>query len=64
VIEQFLKSYPNDEGGLVTSVKVMMLAKAGKEREAEARSSTPSKSAAVTLTFITPHTVLRLHTRS
>jgi tetratricopeptide (TPR) repeat protein len=36
VIEQFLKSYPNDEGGLVTSVKAMMLAKAGKEREAEA----------------------------
>ncbi len=34
-IEQFLKSYPNDEGGLVTSVKAMMLAKAGKEREAE-----------------------------
>jgi tetratricopeptide (TPR) repeat protein len=35
VIERFLKSYPNDEGGLVTSVKAMMLAKAGKEREAE-----------------------------
>ena len=35
VIDQFLKSYPNDEGGLVTSVKAMMLAKAGKEREAE-----------------------------
>jgi eukaryotic-like serine/threonine-protein kinase len=35
IIEQFLKSYPNDEGGLVTSVKAMMLAKAGKEREAE-----------------------------
>jgi serine/threonine protein kinase len=35
VIEQFLKSYPNDEGGLVTSVKAMMLAKAGKQREAE-----------------------------
>ncbi len=35
VIEQFLKSYPNDEGGLVTSVKAMMLAQAGKQREAE-----------------------------
>jgi tetratricopeptide (TPR) repeat protein len=35
VIEKFLKDYPNDEGGLVTSVKAMMLAKAGKEREAE-----------------------------
>jgi tetratricopeptide (TPR) repeat protein len=35
IIEQFLKSYPNDEGGLVTSVKAMMLAKAGKHREAE-----------------------------
>ena len=35
IIEQFLKDYPNDEGGLVTSVKAMMLAKAGKRREAE-----------------------------
>jgi tetratricopeptide (TPR) repeat protein len=35
VIEQYLKDYPKDEGGLVTSVKAMMLAKAGKEREAE-----------------------------
>jgi tetratricopeptide (TPR) repeat protein len=35
IIDQFLKSYPNDEGGLVTSVKAMMLAKAGKHREAE-----------------------------
>jgi tetratricopeptide (TPR) repeat protein/predicted Ser/Thr protein kinase len=35
IIDQFLKSYPNDEGGLVTSVKAMMLAKAGKERKAE-----------------------------
>jgi eukaryotic-like serine/threonine-protein kinase len=36
VIAEFLKSYPNDEGGLVTSVKGMMLAKTGKDREAEA----------------------------
>jgi tetratricopeptide (TPR) repeat protein len=35
IIEQFFKDYPKDEGGLVTSVKAMMLAKAGKEREAE-----------------------------
>ena len=35
ITEQFLKDYPNDEGGLVTSVKAMMLAKAGKRREAE-----------------------------
>jgi tetratricopeptide (TPR) repeat protein len=35
IIEQFFKDYPNDEGGLVTSVKAMMLAKAGKNREAE-----------------------------
>jgi tetratricopeptide (TPR) repeat protein len=35
IIEQFLKDYPKDEGGLVTSVKAMMLAKAGKQREAE-----------------------------
>ena len=36
IIEQFFKDYPNDEGGLVTSVKAMMLAKAGKNSEAEA----------------------------
>ena len=36
IIEQFLKDYPNDEGGLVTSVKAMMLAKAGKNTEAGA----------------------------
>ena len=36
LIEQFFQKYPKDEGGAVTSVKAMMLAKAGKEREAEA----------------------------
>jgi len=36
LIEQFFKKYPKDEGGAVTSVKAMMLAKAGKGREAEA----------------------------
>jgi serine/threonine protein kinase/Flp pilus assembly protein TadD len=36
IIEQFFRDYPKDEGGLVTSVKAMMLAKAGKQREAEA----------------------------
>jgi serine/threonine protein kinase/Tfp pilus assembly protein PilF len=35
IVEQFFKDYPKDEGGLVTSVKAMMLAKAGKNREAE-----------------------------
>jgi eukaryotic-like serine/threonine-protein kinase len=35
LIEHYLKDYPKDEGGAVTSVKAMMLAKAGKEREAE-----------------------------
>ncbi|HMD18199.1 MAG TPA: protein kinase [Terriglobales bacterium] len=35
-IEQYLKDYPKDEGGIVTSVKAMMLAKAGKQSEAEA----------------------------
>jgi serine/threonine protein kinase/Flp pilus assembly protein TadD len=35
IISQFFKDYPNDEGGLVTSVKAMMLAKAGKNSEAE-----------------------------
>jgi len=36
IIAQFFKDYPKDEGGLVTSVKAMMLAKAGKKSEAEA----------------------------
>jgi len=36
LIEQYLKEYPKDEGGIVTSVKAMMLAKAGKRGEAEA----------------------------
>ena len=35
LIEQFFKTNPKDEGGLVTSVKAMMLAKAGKQKEAE-----------------------------
>lgn len=35
IIEQYLKDYPKDEGGLANSVKAMMLAKAGKNREAE-----------------------------
>lgn len=35
VVEEYLKTYPRDEGGNVTSVKAMLLAKAGKEREAE-----------------------------
>jgi serine/threonine protein kinase/Flp pilus assembly protein TadD len=36
LIEQLLKDYPKDEGGLVTSVKAMMLAQAGKQKEADA----------------------------
>jgi serine/threonine protein kinase/Tfp pilus assembly protein PilF len=36
LIEQLLKDYPKDEGGQVISVKAMMLAKAGKQQEAEA----------------------------
>jgi serine/threonine protein kinase/Tfp pilus assembly protein PilF len=36
MIERFFKEYPHDEGGAVTSVKAMMLAKAGKKSEAEA----------------------------
>ena len=35
VVEDYLKTYSADEGGNVTSVKAMLLAKAGKEREAE-----------------------------
>jgi tetratricopeptide (TPR) repeat protein len=36
MIERFFKEYPHDEGGAVTSVKAMMLAKAAKKSEAEA----------------------------
>lgn len=35
VVEDYLKTYATDEGGNVTSVKAMLLAKAGKEQEAE-----------------------------
>jgi len=35
VVNDFLKTYPDDEGGAVTSVKAMLLAKAGKQGEAE-----------------------------
>ena len=36
LLDAYLKKYPQDEGGVGTSVKAMMLAKAGKSREAEA----------------------------
>jgi eukaryotic-like serine/threonine-protein kinase len=35
LIDKFLKDYPKDEGGNGTSVKAMILAKAGRRREAE-----------------------------
>jgi len=36
VVEDYLKTYPKDEGGNVTSVKAMLLAKSGRREEAEA----------------------------
>jgi serine/threonine-protein kinase len=36
VVEDYLKTFPNDEGGNVTSVKAMLLARTGKTAEAEA----------------------------
>jgi tetratricopeptide (TPR) repeat protein len=36
MIDKFLRDYPTDEGGVGTSVRAMMLAKAGKRPEAEA----------------------------
>jgi tetratricopeptide (TPR) repeat protein/predicted Ser/Thr protein kinase len=36
MLDEFLKKYPNDEGGLGTSVKAMILADRGKRSEAEA----------------------------
>ncbi|MFN2533127.1 MAG: hypothetical protein ABR555_17725 [Pyrinomonadaceae bacterium] len=35
LIEKSLRDYPKDEGGVGTSVKAMILAKAGKAHEAE-----------------------------
>ena len=35
IVEDYLRTYPTDEGGNVTSVKAMLLAKAGKVSEAE-----------------------------
>ncbi len=36
LVDQVLKTYPKDQGGAVTSVKALLLAKAGRRREAEA----------------------------
>ncbi|HEX6050483.1 MAG TPA: tetratricopeptide repeat protein, partial [Gemmatimonadaceae bacterium] len=36
LIDRFLRDYPTDEGGVGTSVRAMILAKAGRQREAEA----------------------------
>ncbi len=35
VVKEYLRKYPTDEGGNVTSVKALLLAKAGRESEAE-----------------------------
>ena len=35
VVEDYLKTYSTDEGGTVTSVKAMLLAQSGRDREAE-----------------------------
>jgi tetratricopeptide (TPR) repeat protein len=35
IVDNYLKAYPQDEGGNVTSVKALLLAKAGKNDEAE-----------------------------
>jgi len=35
IVDQYLKTYPNDEGGNVTSVKAILFAKAGIREEAE-----------------------------
>ena len=65
LIEQYLKNYPNDEGGAVTSVKAMMLAKAGRRKRRRKRNpARSSRSAGVTLTFITRLITSLLLTRS
>jgi len=35
MVEEFLQAYPKDEGGAITSVKGMLLARSGKKSEAE-----------------------------
>jgi eukaryotic-like serine/threonine-protein kinase len=35
IVEQYLKNYPKDEGGIVTSMKAILAAAAGNKREAE-----------------------------
>ena len=40
LIDRFLGEFPNDEGGVGNSVRAMMLAKAGRRREAEAAIAT------------------------
>ncbi len=35
IVEEYLRTYPTDEGGNVTSVKALLLARAGRERKAE-----------------------------
>lgn len=35
IVDDYLRRYPKDEGGVGTSVKAMLLAKAGEEREAD-----------------------------
>lgn len=35
VVEDYFKTYATDEGGNMTSIKAILLAKAGKEQEAE-----------------------------
>jgi tetratricopeptide (TPR) repeat protein/tRNA A-37 threonylcarbamoyl transferase component Bud32 len=40
LIDKFLRDYPKDEGGVGHSVRAMMLAKAGRRREAEAAIAT------------------------
>lgn len=35
IADEYVRSHPNDEGGSITSVKALLLAKAGKQKEAE-----------------------------
>ena len=42
IVDDYLDKHPNDEGGSLTGVRALLLAKAGQARDAEGRSPAPS----------------------
>ena len=56
IVDDYLARHPTDEGGSLTGVKALLLAKAGETREARRRSPARSSSAGASAIFITPRT--------